>query len=380
MSHKNHHSDKAPTRRPIVFVLLGVLLFAGAALLITDRLQPRTSIAPPPQTYRYSTRQSLANDVQYHQTSFFSGNPGPSNNAYLASITDTINTQLHYSFNANDATDLRYTYDATAVVHSVYGSRDGNEGAATVWSQKYTLLKPVHGTQKTASLSLNPKVEIPFTEYRQRTEQFKNAFSAPLTNEAIVTLTVRVSGKINDTPFDDRKVSTVTVPLDQQVYKLAAQYTGDDQHEVIPAQSMHLADLITRYEVAVAAVLIAGGLACTIYGIRKQIIKSPHQREVEKIYRYHNGIIIKASRPTNLANKNVVMVQSFEDLLNIEEEIKTPIIASKVSNTSTHFLITRDDIVYVYTLGDQIPFKPSATGDKQYAANRPPEYRPKVGG
>lgn len=38
--------------------------------------------------------------------------------------------------------------------------------------------------------------------------------------------------------------------------------------------------------------------------------------------------------------------------------MKTPIIAHEVNDATTHFLITRDDIVYVYTMGVQMPFKP----------------------
>jgi len=364
MSHKDHNAKKAKTRRPLFFVLLGILLFATAGVLIADRTQTHTSIAPAPRAYHYVARQSFDNSVHYQQSSFFSSTPGAANTAYLSDLTDTINSQLHYTFHGSEPTDLQYTYSVKALIQSIYGSRTSDDSAANVWSQQYTLLEPVDGSRKTDSLKLTPTVTIPFTDYKQKSEQFKNAFSAAVTSQLVVTFTVHVSGTFNNTPFDDNKTSTITMPLDQEVYKLATKYLNQEQHDVIPAKSLRLADVITRYEIAVATALIIAGMACSMYGIRKQIIKSPHQRELEKIYRYHDGIIIKAHRLTNLANKNVVMVQSFEDLLNIEEEIKAPIIASKVSDATTHFLITRDDIVYVYTLGDPVPFKPPTDSGK----------------
>jgi hypothetical protein len=365
MSHKKSNPKKSQTRRPLVFVLLGVLLFASAAFLITSRVKGYTTITSPPPTYYYITRQSLKDDVQYRRSSFFNSAPDQGNTAYLADITDNVKAQLHYAYSASDATDLHYTYEANAVVQSLYGSRDGTESSAVVWSKQYSLLNRVQGTQKTITLSFDPTITIPFSEYKQKTEQFKNAFNAPVTSEAVVTFTVNISGKANGTPFTDRKTSTLTIPLDQQVFKIASKFTAEERHEVIPPESAHVAKLISRYQVSVAMALIVGGFISTVYGIRKQIIKSPYQRELEKIYRYYNGIIINAGRLTNLAHKNVVMVQDFEDLLNLEEEIKTPIIASKVSDVTTHFLIARDDIVYVYTLGQPVPFKPPATDERQ---------------
>lgn len=109
-----------------------------------------------------------------------------------------------------------------------------------------------------------------------------------------------------------------------------------------------------------AAVLLILGLAAVAYGLRRQNVKTPHQRELEKIYRYHSGIIIQAKRPPDLDHKNIVVIKNFDDILNLEEELKTPIIASKVTDYTTHFFIANDNIIYVYTVGVMIPFKDTA--------------------
>jgi hypothetical protein len=171
------------------------------------------------------------------------------------------------------------------------------------------------------------------------------------------------------------------VPLNQPVYRLAVKFTKIDHQEVVPAQSKRLQDIITKYEMPVAIVLTIVGLACIIYGFRRQIFKTPYMRELEKIYRYHGGIIVRASRPISLANKNIVTVQSFDDLLNLEEEIKAPIIANPVSDNAAQFIITRDDIVYVYNLGDVPVASPLAPPkDNQAQQRRRPVPKSRVSG
>ncbi len=96
--------------------------------------------------------------------------------------------------------------------------------------------------------------------------------------------------------------------------------------------------------------MLLGGLAIA-YGLRRQIFKSPYQRELDKIYRYNDGLIVKASAKTDIAGKTIVPVESFDDILNLEESTKSPIVASPAGASATRFMIIHGDIVYVYLLG-----------------------------
>ena len=346
-------------RRPVVFLLVGLLLFAAAGFLASHMLRAQPKAAPSPKTYEYHTEQSMQNNVRYRQSSFFSSTPGATNTAYIADLTDSINARLHYKFQANQTANLSYAYDAKAVIQSTYTNHNSEDTVAkNVWTKQFDLIKPTTGNQQANTLQLSPAVIIPYTDYRQLAQQFNDAIDTPINSQLVVTLSVRVQGTVNDAPFEDRKVSTITLPLDQQVYTLAAKFIRSEDHQIKPKHTPGMGSILSRYELAYAVALLGLAVVCSIYGVRKQTITSPYQRELEKIYRLHDGIIVKASRADSLNHKTVVMVQSFDDLLNIEEEIKTPIIASKVSDATTHFLITRDDIAYVYTLGFPAPFKP----------------------
>ncbi len=357
MSSNVTDSSGVKTHRPVMLVFLGIFLLTAAGFLVNDRLQVHNVIAPPPQAYKYSVNQAVTTAVQYQKNSFYNGSPGATNTAYIASITNGITAHFAYHLRANQATNLTYHYQAAATVRATSGSEGSDAGLSNVWTKQYQLLKPTAGSETTNALDLNPAVNIPFATYKTAIEQFKAAFNTPVDTQVVVTYMVQVSGNIHGKPFSDNQVSTITAPLDQLVYKLAVGYTKSYQHEVVPVQTRSLADKIATYELPLATILGIIGLAYMLYGFRRHIIKTPYQRELEKIYRYHDGIIIRTSKPADMANKDIVAVKSFDDLLNLEEEIKTPIIASEVSPVTTHFLITRDDIVYVYTLGEPVPFR-----------------------
>lgn len=352
------------TRRPLIFVALGIFLIILGALLLYKNLQGTSPIDTDSKPLTYSISQTVNTKPQYTKNKFFTKTPDASNTAFIANITDTIDAQFNYNFRTSEPADLSYQYQTTASIRALFGTDRSAEGAmSTVWSKQFILADPVTGNQRDASLSLNPSVSIPYADYKKQMEQFRDTFSTPTNGELVVTHTVKLTGNVRGIPIKETKVSTITAPLDQQVFKLTNQFEKTAEKQVAPEGSQGTNNLVGALVLPAAIALIIAGLACSVYGFRKQKVKSPHQRALEKIYRYHDGIIIRAKHPPELENKNIVTIKNFDDMLNLEEELKTPIIASKINDYTTHFFITRDDIVYVHTLGIPLPFKNTPSTD-----------------
>ncbi len=362
--------------RSVGIGFLGVLLLVAAGYLayaLLGNRQPESTTTP--EVYHYEISQSVDSDVEYENSSFFPNGPGPFNKAYVTDITKNVLNTFHYKFKASKAIDLSYNYLVVAEVHARYGINGDKEKASNVWSRTFQLVEPVQMNETTDSISLNPSTEMPLIEYKKLITDLQAAFTLPVNSEVVLTFRVQVKGNVGGTDFNDVKVSTVTVPLDQQLYTLAVAFEKQSENDVVPQKLQEEGNVAERIKTYAAIALAVLGLAALVYGLRKQIFKTPYQRELDKIYRYHDGIIIKASKPADLSNKNVVPVQSFGDMLNLEEELKIPIVASPVGAEATRFMIVRDDITYVYTLGKLL-----LTDDPLASVepNTPPEHKPEA--
>lgn len=339
-------------RRLIGFVMLGLVLLAGAAGLLYHVHQSavsETSLAPV--AYEYTVDQSVQTGVNYFQSSFYGNTPGATNTAYVADLTDTIDASLTYTFHASRPIELTTMYSAVATVREKYVLGTDGKDISNVWSKEYPLIKPVTSTAITSDIAINPSTVLPFAEYRKLADQLKTSLALPASSEVTLTFMVHVSGKVEGTPFDDIRVSTVGMPLDQPIFKIENKFEKQEKKQVVTQAAKSNQSTLRMYEQIAAGLLAIFGVAAIGYGMRKQIFKSPYQRELDKIYRYHDGLIIKASARTDLAHKTMVPVQSFDDILNLEEELKSPIVASSAGPSATRFMIIHGDIVYVYTLG-----------------------------
>lgn len=347
------------TRRPILFALIGVLLWAAAGYLFYNHSRPH-AVAIDKKKYSYQISQSATSAAHYKPSDFYgpSGSPGADNTAYIGSLTDYVNAHFTYTFTGSTATELRYSYKADAVLHSQFSGKDSTNNAANVWTKKYPLLTAVTGSKTTQTLAFNRDIEIPFAEYAALATKFNTAYDVPLSSEVVVTYTVTVSGKADGVPFTNTQTSTVIAPLDQRVYKIAVKFNKADAKEVAAKQPMHFGSVVTAYELPAAVGLFLLGLALMVYGFRKQIIKSAYDRELARIYRYNAGIIIKARRPVSLKRLTIVDLDSFDDLLGIAEQTGMPIVANEPIDSvtrCTRFIITSGDTAYVFTLGGKTP-------------------------
>lgn len=338
--------------RQISLVILGLVLFATAAWLFIDAKQRADNEnASLPSAYNYTVNQSMQSTVNYFNSSFYDKGPGATNTAYVGDLTDTIEAQMTYNFKASRAADLTTMYSVTATIKEKFATGSDGKQVANVWSKEFPLLKPVVAQQTDQEISFSPRVSIPYAEYRQMADQIKTSLALPSTAEMTVAFTYHISGTVDGVRFDEVRVSTLSAPLDQPVYTLEQKFEKDDKKTVASKAAKTGKSYAVLAERISSAVAIMLGMAAIVLGLRRQIFKSPYQRELEKIYRYHDGLIIKASARTDLTNKTIVPVESFDDILNLEEELKVPILASPVGGTATYFMIVHGDIVYRYTLG-----------------------------
>lgn len=367
-------------------MLLGLLLLAGAAYLgyqvYQRRMQPTVQA---PSVYTYTVTQAVASEVSYFQNSFYADGPG-TNTAYVTDLTNTIDTLFQYTFSASEPQELTYRYQVKATVRGKYTFQGDEAGGSNVWAREFELIKPVSGTKTTDRLVLEPRVEVPYAEYKELLDQLKTTLVLPVDGEIVIALTMQVSGEVDGVPLDDTRTATMTVPVGPQIYEIATTYDKKDTKQIVPAATREGIDRWAQYELYGAAALGVLALAAFVYGFRRKIFKTPYQRELDRIYRYHDGIIVRTSRQPDLAHKSVVQVRSFEDLLNIEEETKSPIVSVSTGGETTKFMIIQGDVVYVYVLGKVVPGELKTLEEIQAhlppkaAARKPPVHKQKIQG
>lgn len=333
------------------YIILGAVLLLGSVYLVYDLWLKRASGTESMPGYRYSITQAQNNSVTYFSSSFFENGPGLSNTAYVSDLTDKVQASFQYNFAASRETELNYSYGVVAEVRGRYVTKGDGGGSSNVWSKQYQLMKPVSESKTTDKISVNPKVEIPYADYKKELDQFKKSLMLPLSSDVIVTFTIKVTGNVDGTALNDVRVSTLTIPSDEQVYKLQPNYDKSIQESIISQDVKRSRLFEEQLEMAGILAMMFFGVGSIAYGFKKHTHRTPYQKELDKIYRHHDGIIVRSSKLVDLSDKRLVSVKSFEDMLSLEEGLQRPIISMTLSTEATKFVILHQDVVYEYVLG-----------------------------
>jgi hypothetical protein len=351
-------------------VVGAVCVFFAACLIGWYLLQVRTGTSTS-ASYQYTINQSVATAVAYHENSFYEGGTAADNTAFVTPLTKEVATTFRYHFGSPQYADLTYRHSITALVRGIYAVSGKEDEAANVWTKQFTLLEPIEKKTDMGALTVQEKVVVPFEEYRLLIDQYRTTLQVPVDGEVIVTSTVKVDGVISGTSFNDTKVSTVTMPLTRQIYQPAVEYEKTANGKVTTASRKAAHDALMNGIIIGGTALGVIGTMLVVLAMRRRIFKSSYQRELERIYRLHDGIIIRTKEHPNLTGKRIVSVKSFDDMLNLEEEVKSPIVSSEAGEHATRFMIMRDDVVYMYLLGSLLTSDDEVIEEIQQAFDPP---------
>lgn len=369
-------NDQSQGQRSLGVSALGVLLLlVGGALAYLGYLTSTNATASTtPAAYEYTVKQSAEATMTYFDSSFYQGQaPSAQNNAYVSELTNTINSKFHYNYTADKSATLTTSYEVTAQLQATYALQGSTDSSSNVWQKDYPLIKRTTSTTTGMQVTLNPTATVPYAEYKQIAQQYRTALTLPTTSQVVVVFTVQTTGTVDGMPISDTRTSTITVPLEQQIYQPLIKFDKEDTKHIVPADAKAGSDRTAKAQLIGGSALAIAGLAMVVYGLRKRIFKSAYRRELDKIYRVNDGILVRTSRPVDLAGQHVVPVRSFEDMLNLEEELKTPIIADEISSTLTHFIIAHGNVMYLYKLTDKGDDEPIAyQPDPQPSHSTPP--------
>lgn len=312
------------------------------------------------ETYSLNADRSISYTINYLDNSYFKNlEPSDGASAYVRELTKDINVDFSSSFNMPKDADITYSYDVTSKVSTFYTPK-GETNVEDVWSEKHVLLEPRTGRVENGTGRATAKVVIPFKDYSDQVLSMNNNLALALDSKVVVTFEMAISGEVKGQKINEKCKMQVSMPLNQSIYTVSTEYQKREARTVV-------VDYISSPDAwwrayTLQLMLMLGAVILSIIAlmvrpwrfIEKDIERNPYKKELNRIYRYHDGLIIRTQRPVDLEDQEVIAVASFDDLLNLSEELRLPIIANQLNPGSTRFFVIHDTTVYSYLVEDAL--------------------------
>ncbi len=305
------------------------------------------------QYVNYNESSFTDYQVNLKTNEFFEESHLQNNKQYISDLIETITTNFNYQINIdNKEIEYKYKYriDAEIIV------KDKNT-QNVLYTKTENLIKEKEFNAESLNVNVKESLNINFAKYNDYVEKFINTYKLDSTESYInVNMHVSVAGDCEDYSESVSKTTTmsVIVPLTQKTISIdVSDNIISSKNNVLQCSTLKEEDKV-YFILGVLFLIIALSLTIYIvrYVIKTQSAETIYEKELKKILNNYGTYIQMLGNDFYFRDYHMLKVNSFEDMLEIRDTIRQPILMRENNEkTGAYFIIpSSTKLLYIYRL------------------------------
>ena len=267
---------------------------------------------------------------------------------YISNLIKYVSADFDYYIKFSKDANFKYSYRIAAEVDVKDENSDSN---IYHFSEDLVTKKDIVGK---GSLDFDKKININYDEYNNKIRKFKDIYDL---NNSLSTLNINLYvaiDNIDDTSLNlnEKKVSSITIPLTERTVSIDInnEIIQDNNKMVINKECTH------NWILLISLVFLLFSIIYTIYLIiysrRTRTAQMIYEKEIKSIMNNYDSYIQKISGTYDIGTSQVLKIESFNDMLEIRDTLKQPILMlENEKKNGTFFIIpATNSIIYTYAL------------------------------
>lgn len=334
-------------KKKLLKILLSVLCIASLILSVAS-ITWGTNHASSDSAYFYKTDASgVKYSVNLVPNDFYEDLTQGMGKQYLSSLVKDIDLEMPFEYSSSDLANIQYDYRVTGTIIGEYKTTNGKK--AQIWDREYVISDTKSEKLENAtSFSIKPKYVIDFPKYVNIVENYKTQNHVTIDATLRVKMAVNYSVQSKAGDFSDSKNVEVLIPLTQSAFNI--NFEGAEAKDLIGG------------DVHMDWRFIIGGIACIAASIASFAIlffgflhepKRKYDAKLDKILRDYSDIIAEVEGKIDLDDEKVFELSSFDDLVDVEAEVKSPILFYEISagkRSKSEFVVLKEDKAFRFVL------------------------------
>lgn len=329
-----------------LLLILSVVLLMSALFLFY-----RYFYLSMPRYVNYTEDSNLNYKVIYKDNNFFNDGSQTANNKYIASLIDYVKADFKYSISFLEKNiNYSYKYKIVANVRVL-----DNEDKEKIYEENDVIFESGVLTGS-GTTNINKSVDIDYNKYNDLINNFKNTYSL---KDADSKLNVSMYIELNSYGNNDieevnkKAVVSLSMPLTKRTtgIDLSNELTKSADRKILIKSTANYTHLLVIGIIEVIFSFIEIGIMI-FYRKKTRTIKNIYKREIKKLQNTYAGYIQRISSKYEIGASQVIKVESFNDMLEIKDTLKTPILMlENEAKDGTFFIIpATNGIIYAYAL------------------------------
>lgn len=304
--------------------------------------------------YTYNINRSAIYKVNLVENDYFEKPTLEMNKTYISSLVDKINMDFTYSLSGNKKAKTKYTYQIVAITNVKYSSASSDTDE-TIWTKQYVLVPPKEAEVESTNFTIKENFDIDFATYNNQVKEFKQQLRIPVIADLQVKLIVKSDSEVPgvEKKIVETSIMNMKMDLAQDIFKIEKQFENTDSKSIL--ETTETSKKVNKPALVIGCILVIGAVMIMLDSIRKSIKfskKTDYAIALNRILKNYGDIVAEIVSPVEIDNLNVIEVKNFDQLLDIEEEIRMPILFYEtIEGEQGEFIIICDNMAYRYVIG-----------------------------
>lgn len=338
ISYKRKMSKKKKNDNIYLKIMLAMIIFIISIVMII-----KTSNVSPNVLVSYNTTSNMDYKIYLFSNDYIKSEYMEKGKTYITSLVNKISLSYDFTLKSSKKLDSNYKYDVVAKI-TVKHNSTGKE----LWTEETKLVSDKETTAIADCINFQEDVEIPYKDFNDKVKSFKTQYNIPILAYLDVNLVVK------DANTDSELVSTgISMDLNEDTFEISEVSAGNQVKTITEVNDPNKVVLVLECIVAVISGLY---LVYNIYNVidSSGIRKTYYSKAIYKILKNYGDIVAELVRPVDLSGLKVIDVKNFDQMLDVEEELRIPIMFYEtVKNEEGHFVLVHQDMAYRYILKDK---------------------------
>ena len=324
----------------ILFAISTAILFGNFFGGKTDKI--KEEVYSYTNKFQYDYKVNLLKNKYIENTTL-----DMSESAYITDLMDTIDMNLHYTYQSDEKSTIKYTYGIKAVLNGVY-TKDGEE--QKIWAKEQVLKEPTENTAIDEKLDITENLVLNLKDQNQLVKDFEQEIGISIDATYNLVLDVQTNTQVNGKQVDNHYISTVSIDLGKKTTRIQGENNKSDTQYV--SQEIEQTPETSTF-VKVLGIIM---LAVSIYIFRFVFIKTvpmnktrnEFRLELNRILRLCQDKIVQVSSNLEVDTTNVIDVRDFGEIVKVSEELFKPIL---------YWISPRDDEAWFTVMSHGVTYR-----------------------
>lgn len=302
------------------------------------------------QFIKYNENSQIDYKVYLKENDFYDKDYLEKGKGYIASLIDSISSNFKYSIKFSDNVSYNYSYRIAVEVDVEDEKNDSN-----IYHFSEDLVEHSLSSNK-GNLEIDEDLTIKYENYNNIISRFKDVYDLTNTESTLnVYLYVNIQDidKSNTTSLIDKKVSSLSIPLTLNTVSIDIGNdiitNNNNQFEIVSTDNYEWLIAVSVIFLIISAIYITFLIR---YIETTKTAQMVYEKEIKSIMTNYDSYIQRITGTYDIGTSQVLKIESFNDMLEIRDTLKQPILMlENESKDGTFFIIpATNSIIYTYAL------------------------------